>query len=155
MKYTTKSNVFHKGYKMNYSTFKNLQSYYIEVEKHLFKSNKTFIEFLSSVAIDDEMLQEFNVSNYEMIQFIQDIYSSNTNKVNKNEMIKMINRNGYSVMIYNLTPQQNYRAHEVTAKKALSKNTLLNGACYFEVLGGVFENYSPINNNRVYLLLGE
>ena len=140
---------------MNYSTFKNLQSYYIEVEKHLFKSNKTFVEFLSSMSIDEEMLQEFNVSNYEMIQFIQDISSSNTSKVNKNEMIKMINRDSYSVMIYNLTPQQNYKAHEPIAKKALSKNKWLNGNCYFEVLGGIFENYSLLNNNRVYLLLGE
>jgi hypothetical protein len=123
---------------------------YVDVEKHLFKSNKTFIEYLSSIVNDDEMLEYFNVTNEDILLFIDDI-TTIENKVDRNTLIKKVNRNNYTIMAYSLNENQSYSKHEAIAKQGLSKYTSLNGKCYFDVMGGVFGQ----NNNRVYLLIGE
>lgn len=135
---------------MNYTTLQKIKDYYVDVEKHLFKSNKTFIEYLNSIINDDEMLEELNLTNEEIELFISDISSEEISS-NKNTIVKIKNRDNYTVIIYCLNPSQSYSKHEAIAKKELRNQTILKGKCYFDVIGGVFEQ----NNNRVYLLIGE
>ena len=133
---------------MTNSKLNKIQDNYVDVEKHLFKSNKTFIEYLQSIISDDEMLEYFNVTNKEIEMFIMDISSIETN-VTKNTIVKIVNRDNYTVIIYALKPTQSYSKHESIAKCDLRTNTTIDTKCFYRVLGGVLEQ----NNNRVYLLL--
>jgi hypothetical protein len=74
---------------MNYKILKELQDYYTEVELHLFKSKKTFREFLLAYANDEEMQKELGYTKEDILNFLNDVsVDAEDNTTDKNILVK-------------------------------------------------------------------
>ena len=136
---------------MNTKQYKELESYYLDVIKHLFKSTKTFNEFLIDVLTDEELQDEFNIPLDDLKQFIKDISIDDTiNTTNKNKLVNHSVGTNYEVLTYNLKPDQKYSTHERVATKYIMNNSKVLSDCSRIIIGGLL---STTKNTRIYLYI--
>ena len=139
---------------MNSKQYKKIESYYLDVEKHLFKSDKTFLEFLNYMAEDEELLQAIGITNTDLVKFITDIsIDSPRNPTDKNKLIKHSIGDDYEVLTYSLKGNQSFAKHEAVATRYIMSNyKTLKGNCSKFVIGGLLET---TKNTRIYLYIND
>ena len=153
---------------MIYEQYKLLEEYYLEVEKHLFKSKLTFAEWLST--LDEEALDALNGSkckatdkflskkNYITLAIISELVSAITvdapaNDTNNNILVKHTIHKDYEVITYSLKASQSYSSHEAIATKYIQVNSVnLKGSIVKCIVGGLLES---TKNTRVYLYINK
>lgn len=141
---------------MNYKVYKELEEYYFEVVKHLFKSKETFKEFLTFVATEgaEELIGkgkgEFDTTVEELLEFIDNISTDDTqNTTKKNKLVKHSVSKGYEVFTYNLQPYQSYTNFDKTVNRLAGNNfKKLYGNIQRVIVDGIL---STTDNTRVYV----
>lgn len=138
---------------MNYKQYKALESYYTEVELHLFNNKISFLEFLTSCLDNKEILKECKISKTTLMEFINNItIDCVSNDTDKNILVAHKFSKNYEILIYNLKEEQSYTSFDKVANKYIINNSkgYITQNVKRIILSGILE----INRNaRIYLYI--
>ena len=134
---------------MNYTKLQEIKEYFFEVELHLFKSKKNFIEFLEM--LDKEMIEDFNVSESEITELINVLKdASRVQSSEDNKLCYEYRGASYHIKAYGLKLTQSFKAFDKTLSTKF-RDTHLSGKVYITQIGGLLLD-SPCN---IYMLIKE
>jgi len=141
---------------MDSKSLRELESYYTDVELHLFKSNKTFIEYLESIQEDE--LKEMNIKTsftslkkfIEVLKEVTLIKRSENVTRNKKVFDRVVDNVHY--VAYELKGNQSFTKFAPYAKSKLNHKLIKhNGELTFFQISGLYLD----SEVRLYALLAD